>query len=178
MLCRDSCANIAVLEELFPPSPCPIPQTGSKSSPSQRTLGGPSEKMGNFLNRRNRCSKRRLAGLNIGHEMMIQVSWGKGREIRAIHMEAKCSQPAGICQRSSLFKGMKRLGNFKSPTTKEEKLFYFVFILLSVLVKTNKKGFSMKKKVFWWFFQDLYGIGPCFFVFSLPYESRLFFTGI
>lgn len=35
MLCRDSCDNIADLEELFASSPCPIPQTDSKSNPSQ-----------------------------------------------------------------------------------------------------------------------------------------------
>lgn len=93
-------------------------------------------------------------------------------------MEGKCSLPAGICQRSSLFKGMKRLYNYKTPVTKEENLFYSIFILLSVLVKTNKEGLSMKKEVFCCFFQDLSGPGPCFVVLSFPHEHRLFFTGI
>lgn len=92
-------------------------------------------------------------------------------------MEGKCSLPAGICQRSSLFKGMKRLCNHKIPVTKEN-LLYFVFILLSGLVKTNKEGFSMKKKVFCWVFQDLSGAEPYFVVLSFPHECRLFFTGI
>lgn len=78
-------------------------------------------------------------------------------------MEGKCSLPAGICQRNSLFKGMRRLCNYKTPVTKEEKLVCFLFILLSVLVETNKEGFHLKKKVFWWFFQDLSGVRPCFF---------------
>lgn len=102
--------------------------------------------MGIFLNMGNRCTKRRLAGLNIVHEVMVQVRLRKRKGNKSHSHERKVLTPSRNMSGSSLFKGMKRLCNYKTLVTKKRICFILFLFCYQCWLKPMRRTLAWKRR--------------------------------
>lgn len=115
--------------------------------------------MGIFLNMGNRCTKRRLAGLNIVHEVMVQVRLRKRKGNKSHSHERKVLTPSRNMSGSSRFKGMKRLCNYKTLVTKKRTCFILFLFCYQCWLKPMRRALARKRRFSALFFKTFLELG-------------------
>lgn len=116
--------------------------------------------MGNFLNMGNGCTKRRLAGLNILHEAMVQVRLRKRKGNKSHSHGRKALTTSRSMSKELCLKAWRGCAIIR-PLLLNKRIWFILYLFCyQGWLKPTRKDLPWKKTFSAFFFQDLFGAGP------------------